>query len=117
MQHHARRARHFLQHPLHLLGRTDQGIDVFDRNDAVETGDHGLGHGVQSLAGRIRDQMDMKIGGETRRGADGAHGSDRLLILHARKGSDSVPEDLCKSLGAVRHRLGADRAPIGRRIL
>ncbi|MNE08050.1 hypothetical protein D3C80_1006930 [compost metagenome] len=117
VQDHARRPRHLFQHPLHLLGRADQGVDMFNGNDAVETGDHSLGHGVQGLAGRIRHQMDMEIGGEARRGACGAHGSDRLLILRARIGSDSVPHGLCKSLGAVRHRLGAARAPIGRRIL
>lgn len=81
VQHHAGRPGDFFQHALHLLGRTDQGIDVFDGDDAVETGDHGLGHGVQGLAGRVRDQVDVEIGGETRRGSGGAHGSDRLLIL------------------------------------
>ncbi|MNE13449.1 hypothetical protein D3C80_1062820 [compost metagenome] len=115
VQHHAGRSAHLLQHALHLLGRADQGIDVLNRNDPVETGDHSLGHGVQRFAGRVRDQMNVEIGGQTRRRAGGAHGSDHLLILKraARIPSDSFPQ-ACAKAGAP---FDIAWAPTGRRIL
>jgi hypothetical protein len=65
VENHAGGRGHLLQHPLHLLVGADQGVDVLDRDDAVEAGGDRLGHGVQRLAGGIRHQMDVEIGGQT----------------------------------------------------
>jgi len=62
VQHDARLGLDLLEHPLELLGGADQGVDVLDRDDALEAGDHRLGHGVEGFARRVRDQVDVEIG-------------------------------------------------------
>src|SRR5581483_5286984 len=59
---------------------TDQGVDVFNRQDVVETGADRARHGVQRLTGGIRHQVDVEVGGELRRGrGQGASLPDRPL--------------------------------------
>jgi hypothetical protein len=52
----------FLQGALQLTGGTDQGVDVFDRQDVVETCADGAGQGVQGFARGIRHQVDVEVG-------------------------------------------------------
>ena len=48
--------------------RADQGVDVLDRQDIVEPGADRTGHGVERLAGGIRHQVYVEVGGELRGG-------------------------------------------------
>ena len=71
VQHHPRCALDLAQDPVELPARTDQGVDVFDGQEVVEAGADRPGHGVEGLAGGVRHQVDVEIGGEA---GGGGHG-------------------------------------------
>jgi hypothetical protein len=73
VEHHARRVLDLAQHAFELTARADQSVDMLDGQDGVEPGAHGLGHGVQRLARRIRHQVDVKVGGQRR------HDGERMV--------------------------------------
>ena len=64
VQHHARGPGDLLQHAVELTLGTDQGVDVFDRQDVVEARADGAGQRVQGLARGVRHKVDMEVGGE-----------------------------------------------------
>ena len=83
VQHHARSRGDLLQHSLHLPVRADQGVDVLDGDDAVETGHDRLGHGVERLAGGVRHEVDVEVGGQARRpgGTARTHGDGLSMTM------------------------------------
>jgi hypothetical protein len=78
---HARRAGDLLQRPVELARGTNQGVDVFNRQNVGETGADGPGHGVQGLARGVRHQVDMEVGREARRALSSPPGASFLWII------------------------------------
>ena len=68
------------QGAVQLPARSHQGVDVLDGQDIVEAGAHGAGHGVEGLAGGVRHQMQVEIGGDARVGHTGAAACDKMLL-------------------------------------
>ena len=61
IQYDARRFLDLGQHPIELLRRSDQRIDMLDRRDMRVLRRGGMGHRGQRLARRVGDQMQMEI--------------------------------------------------------
>jgi hypothetical protein len=59
-----RRVGDFLKRPAQLALRSDQSVDMLDGKDMGKPGANGPCHGVQSFAGRVRNQVNMEIGVE-----------------------------------------------------
>jgi hypothetical protein len=69
VDHHPGRFLDVGQGALQLSLRANKGVDVLDGQDVLEPGADGARQGVQGLAGRIGDQMNVEVGGQAGRGA------------------------------------------------